>query len=317
MQQKEQSIAERPDGIRHVFIVNPAAGKGATEGFVRREAEKCFGAAGVPYELRMTKRPMDAADIARGLAEDGGRVRLYACGGDGTLSEVANGAAGYENVSVAPVPLGSGNDFVKTFGGEAPFLDLDALRQGAEHVIDLIDVGDRLAVNLCSAGFDSEVAARVEHTKKLPLVSGRLAYDFAVLYGLLKKMKNRFEIAIDGGEPQKGLFLLALAGNGKYYGGSYMAAANAVPDDGLLDFVVADTISRLTFLKMVEQYRVGDHGGLYMVHHRSGKTMELRAPEPFPVSLDGEVVWKEKITFSVRAAALRIVLPAGARCPER
>ncbi len=303
--------------LRHVFVVNPAAGKGGTEAFVRSAAEKALAPLRIPYELRVTKAPMDAADIARELARSGEKIRLYACGGDGTLGEVANGAAGFANVSVAPVPVGSGNDFVKTYGGEARFLDLAALAQGEEHAIDLIDTGGRLSVNLCSAGFDSAVAIRVARFKTLPLVTGALAYQMAVLYGLLHGMRNRFTLRIDGGEPVTGDLLLVVVGNGKFYGGGYMAAADAVPDDGLLDFVTSDTVSRLTFLRMVDGYRKGAHALLPMVHHRSGRELELSAPQPFPVSLDGEVVVRDRVTFRVVPSALRIVLPAGARLCQK
>ena len=299
------------EGLRHVFIVNPVAGRGHHERLVREIIGGYFRGADIPYEIRYTTGPMDAAAIARREAERGGPVRLYACGGDGTLGEVACGAAGRPGVEIAAVPVGTGNDYIKNFGTREQFLNIRALVNGTPVPVDLMRVGEGYAVSLCSVGFDAEVPINLMRFKRLPLVSGPMAYNLSVLYCLLHKMHSHFRIRIDGGEPLEGTFLLCVAANGGWYGGSFHAAPAARVDDGLLDFVVVDRIGRLAFLKMINQYRSGNHDSIRVLHHMRGKRLEVSSPEPFALNCDGEASLVRDISFEVVPAAVRFVLPEG------
>ena len=106
--------------MRHVFIVNPAAGKkrGALELLPRIHAAFA-GAEEGAYAIRVTRGAGDATAIAREECAGEGSVRLYACGGDGTLTETATGSAGCPRAQIAAVPCGSANDYVRSYGGTA------------------------------------------------------------------------------------------------------------------------------------------------------------------------------------------------------
>ena len=115
--------------MKHLFIINPAAGKSdKTAEYTAKIESACKGQ---DYEIRLTEAPGDATRFAREAAKRGEEVRLYACGGDGTLNEVVAGAAGYDNAAVTAYVGGSGNDFVKMFDDRDAFRDLDRLL-GAE-----------------------------------------------------------------------------------------------------------------------------------------------------------------------------------------
>ena len=107
--------------MTHLFIINPAAGsRNRTEKY--REAIKtACEARGIPYQIQISQAPGDCRRLARAAAETGKEYRIYACGGDGTLNEVADGAAGYDNVAVTVFSGGSGNDFVKIFDDPKAF----------------------------------------------------------------------------------------------------------------------------------------------------------------------------------------------------
>ena len=301
------------ESCRHVFIVNPAAGKGHHERLVREIIDGYFRGADLSYEVRYTAGPMDAAAIARREAERGGPVRLYACGGDGTLSEVACGAVGYPDVQITAIPIGTGNDFIKNFGTREQFLNIRALVNGTPVPVDLMRVGQRYAISLCSVGFDAEVPANIPRFKRLPLVSGTMAYNLSIVYCLLHKMHSHFRIVIDGGEPLDGTFLLCVAANGGWYGGSFHAAPAARPDDGILDFVVADRVGRLGFIKMVGRYQRGEHDSIRIVHHLRGKRLEVSSSEPFALNYDGDTAVVNSVSFEVVPAAVRFVVPEGVR----
>ena len=114
--------------MKHLFIINPRAGKKNSTGRLIDQIEQLRRNHGLDCETMLTTRPGHAEEIARRAAQSGEEIRIYACGGDGTLNEVANGAAGAEHIEVTVVPVGTGNDFLKNFGEDrVRFLDLEEL----------------------------------------------------------------------------------------------------------------------------------------------------------------------------------------------
>ena len=158
--------------MKHLFIINPAAGsRDRTKEYTKKIQEVC-GARGLDFEIHVSKAPGDCTRIARQAVQTGQPVRLYACGGDGTLNEVAAGAAGSPNAAVTVFSGGSGNDFVKLFSQPEAFRDLQRLLDSEEATFDMIRVGDDLALNICSVGLDARIGTDVARYKRLPLLSG-------------------------------------------------------------------------------------------------------------------------------------------------
>ena len=127
--------------MRHLFIINPAAGR--PESTARLET--LLSRLSFPHEVAYTREAGDAQRLAATAVRTGGPVRIYACGGDGTLNEVVNGAAGFDNAAVTCVPKGTGNDFLKLFGPRFRelFYDLEALAAGPQRAFDLMDCNGR------------------------------------------------------------------------------------------------------------------------------------------------------------------------------
>ena len=165
--------------MKQVFILNPAAGKGAPALRLREQINAVF--AGRDVEICVTDAPGEATSLARSRAMQGNPVRFYACGGDGTLHEVVAGVQGCQNAEVACVPCGSANDFVRIFRGAGSFLDLSAQAAGLAVPLDGIDCGGKLAIGLCALGMDATVAYKMIRYKHLPLVSGPMAYNLAIV----------------------------------------------------------------------------------------------------------------------------------------
>ena len=111
--------------MKHYFIVNPSAG--STDSF-KTLTEK-LGSISADYEIYRTTEKGDAIRFIKDKCEELSyeKLRFYACGGDGTLNEVANGAVGYKNAEISCFPCGSGNDFVKYYGAKERFLDAEEL----------------------------------------------------------------------------------------------------------------------------------------------------------------------------------------------
>ena len=162
--------------MKHIFIINPAAGKyDRTEEFSGKIAAAC-ASRGLDYAIHVSEKPGDCRATARRAAESGEEVRLYACGGDGTLNEVVNGAAGFANAAVTHFPGGSGNDAIKIFSEPAAFTDLDRLLDAEEARLDLIRCNGMYALNILSIGLDARIGTDIARYKHLPFVTGKGAY---------------------------------------------------------------------------------------------------------------------------------------------
>lgn len=307
--------------MKHIFIINPAAGK--ENAFETIRARLLAGEFGAEYDLYRTQCPGDATSFIRSYCEAHPEedVRFYACGGDGTLNEVVDGAAVFPNASVGCYPCGSGNDFVKYYGGAEPFLDLAAQAAATERRIDLIRVGSRYAINAAHFGFDSCVAKTMENVRRKKIIGGKHAYTTGVLVGLLKGMKNDCRVTVDGEllNPS-GKLLLCTVCNGQYVGGSYRCAPRSRNDDGLLEVCLVKPVSRVRFVSLVKYYTAGTHLDNpkfeKILTYRRGREIEVEAPEGFVYSFDGELITQNHFTIEVAPGALRFAVPKGAAEPE-
>ena len=102
--------------MKHFFILNPASGPKDKTPELIKQIEEIFKDKEDSYEIYLTKGPKDSFTIAsnksKNLTEE---TIFYACGGDGTSFDVINGIAGAKNAYFAVYPIGSCNDFLKTF----------------------------------------------------------------------------------------------------------------------------------------------------------------------------------------------------------
>ncbi len=300
--------------MRHVFILNPVAGKSRAALELQGQIESYFSARPTEeYLIRLTECAGDATRIAAEECGKGDAVRLYACGGDGTLQETANGIPPHSDVELAVIPCGSGNDYVRTYGGKEYFLNLPDLIEGTAIPVDAVDCGDRRSLNIASIGMDAKVCERMIRYKNLPGVGGSLAYELAILDVLCHPIGDEMTITIEteeGTVQRQGKFLLALAANGQYYGGGYHGAPQAVEDDGVLDFVLVKKISRFHILNFLNLYKAGNYEHLECCEHLRGYAMHVEAAKPTVCNVDGECAIGSAMDFAVLPAAYRFVLPA-------
>ena len=273
--------------MKHLFIINPAAGKKNSTA----KLEQLLGELDFAYEVRYTQAAGDARRIAREEAEKNIPLRIYACGGDGTLNEVVNGVAGYDHVAVTNVPKGTGNDFLKIFGPKyrEEFYDLKALSQVPQTAMDLIDCNGLLGIDVVCAGIDARIGAGVHYYKNWRFVSGMGAYVLAlienvVLQGLHQPMRVQMgDIDYDGETT------VLVVCNGRHYGGGFQPVPDAMPDDGVLDSLLIPKIGWGTFLRLVGKYAKGEYKKYpkYIWPCR-GDSVTVTAPKEIIVVVDGE-----------------------------
>lgn len=303
--------------MKHIFIINPAAGKENSYENVQKALAELDGK--VDYELYQTQAPGDSTAYIRAYCEKNKEpVRFYACGGDGTLNEVVNGVVGFPHASLSCYPCGSGNDFVKYYGGKKVFLNIKALVDAEEEYIDLMRVGNKYAINATHFGFDSCVAKTMMNVRRKKLIGGKNAYTTGIVVGLFKAMKNKCKVTVDGEliNPE-GEILLCTVVNGQYVGGAFRCAPRSLDNDGMLEICLVRPLSHVTFLKFIDVYTEGahlDHPKLKKyLEYRRGKKVEIEAPDGFVYSFDGELIPQSKFTVEVVHHAIRFAVPKNAK----
>lgn len=300
--------------MKHVFVVNPTAGQGKTLAFIKPKIEEISRKHSLDYEIYVTEKKGDGIEFVSQRAKSGEEIRFYACGGDGTLYEIVNGAFGAKNAQVAVIPLGSGNDFIRLFGSKKDFLEIENVVNGEPVNLDVIKCGDEIAINQCSMGLDAEVCAMQGKFKKFPLVTGEGAYYIGSFYALMKKFHNRFTIKIDDGEPFYQDCIFCVAGNSRWYGGGFMAAPRALPDDGLLDFIIVkNNMMRIKLAGLVNKYKRGEHLDWDITKFVRGKKLSIRSEKPAAVNIDGETRFVKETAFEIVEKGIVFVVPRGSR----
>lgn len=298
--------------MKHLFIINPAAGKKNTTA----QMEALLEGLPFPHEVVYTEGEGDARRFTEEAARTGEPVRIYACGGDGTLNEVVNGAAGHDHVAITNVPKGTGNDFLKIFGPDyrTLFYDLEGLAAGPETPFDLIDCNGKLGIDVVCAGVDARIAAGVHRYKDWWFVSGIGAYILSLLENIFFKGIAR-AMTVHMGDVRwenKPASLLCVC-NGRHYGGGFMPVGDAMPDDGVLDMLLVRKVSLFTFLRLVGKYAQGRYREYpELIRDFHGDAVTFSAQEPITVVVDGEVMRDTAFTVRLSEKKVNFFYPAGA-----
>ena len=305
--------------MKHLFIVNPTAGgKDKTEE-VRSKVEAAFQKRDGEFEIYVTTGPMDATRKIEEEAAKGEHLRVYACGGDGTFNECVCGAACKPNVAVCPFPTGTGNDFCRMFGEEKDlFRDLEALLDGAEHTIDLLDANGRYSANICSVGVDARIGTDVHKYSGIPLIGGATGYVVSAAVNMFKGIATKMDISC-GDFHAEGKHTLVCACNGRFYGGGFNPSLEAMPDDGIMDVYIVKKVNLVQFAALIGKYAKGKADELpkFIKHIRSSGEVVIRCDKEDVAQLDGEALRATEFRFRLVPKALKLIVPKGMRFFEK
>jgi YegS/Rv2252/BmrU family lipid kinase len=300
--------------MKHLFIINPIAGgkKGRFED-TKREIETCVLNLDAPYEIYVTNAPHDATKKVKKVADNEEMLYVYACGGDGTLNECVNGAVNRDNVVVTHYPCGTGNDFIKTFGtgNTHKFHDLQQLMAGEARALDVINCDGRYGINICSVGIDARIGNDVHKYSSIPIIGGSTGYVTSLIVNVIKGVKQRFKITSEQFKLDADITLMC-ACNGRYYGGGFNPVPDALPDDGIIDFLIIKEVSRLKVAQIVKTYAQGKYRELAdVITHVRGESMEIEGEKEFVINIDGEIIRRKKISFNIVAGGVKFLVPKG------
>jgi diacylglycerol kinase (ATP) len=294
-----------------VFLVNPASANGAT-GRRWPALEARARALGLQGRSLLSERPGHLQELAAQAAEDGSL--LVVVGGDGTLNEVVNGAAG-RAAEVAVIPAGTGRDFGRTYRIPSRFDDaVRVVLEGTTRTIDLgraeFETSDgvrrRLFANAASVGMSGAVARRANSMSKR--LGGRATFYAALVREFLGWTNTEMRVEFDGGE-RRGLMHDVVVANGRFLGGGMKLAPDAHPDDGLFDVVLVGDVSKLDFVTTSPKLYRGGHVGHPRIEVVRSRAVSVEAELPMLVELDGESAGTTPARFEVVPEALRLRTP--------
>ena len=307
--------------LKHYFVVNPTAGKGLKGNFVKDTIIPACEKKGIEYEVYYTKAPGDGIQYVKKIAAEGKPARFYACGGDGTLYEVVNGAYGYKNAEVAVVPLGSGNDWTRLFGDLDIFLDIEGQIDGKAVPMDCLKCTDdkgveEIAIKQASLGFDAVACAVQGQMKKLPGVAGHLSYYLGGLYCMFSKVFNHYNITLDDNS-YNGKYVFAVGCNSRWYGSGIQVGSYAMPDDHIMDCVLMEKKMPwiVMFFIMMFDWQNGEdtHTSCKYCKYIRGKKMVIHdnKMKNNHTNIDGECHRTNDLTIELIEDGITFVVPAG------
>ena len=270
-----------------VIVVNPCAGRGSGARLapeVVRELRRL----GVDAEMRLTARPRHAIELVAAAIAEGASEVLIA-GGDGTIFEAVNGmlSAGPTRCALGIVPIGTGNDFVKMLGLTDWRVACARIAAGASRPVDIGRCGTHYFANGVGVGFDAQVA---HFANGIRWLSGTPVYALALLNVLTFDYRRpQLRIAHDGGVLDQRVTLVAIA-NGRCYGGAFHVAPLAALDDGMLELVVAEGLSRTRVLGLLPRVLKGTHLDHPAVTALRTRRVRIESTTPVVVHADGEIL---------------------------
>lgn len=297
------------------MVVNPASANGRTAKQwpdIARQAEK----RGLHVDVRLTEAQGHATELAAAAVAEGAELVL-AVGGDGTVSEIANGMAGAQATDLAVIERGSGCDFIRTFGiSKDTARALEVATTSPARPIDLGRVSytdpdgtpaTRYFANIASAGLTGVAADRVNRGGK-PL-GATVAFAWAAVATFATYRNSRFVVEIDG-EVIDQICNNAIVANCRYFAGGMKILPDADPSDGLFDVLVWGDVSKVDLARNLHKLYRGTHVTHPKATIRRARRVVVTPQTPLPIEVDGEQPGMTPATFDVVPSALRLRAPA-------
>ena len=307
----------KESGIEWQVILNPHAGggKGAHD---KKKIEQLLKDSGLPFRLSISEYPRHAIEIARELVA-GGATNLIVAGGDGTLNEVVNGIFLAENknqqeITLGMLPVGTGNDWIKTFGIPDHYqqaIDLikanNTVKQDVGEIICRMEgqTSRRYFVNIAGFGFDALVAKNANILKSKG-ITGIRVYIQSLLSGYLNYNSSASQLTIDGAVLNANLFSASI-GLGKFNGGGMMQVPEANPLQGLFHVTVIRKIGIWGILTNFKGLYSGQFIHDRRVSSHTGKVIEIQSVVPLPGEADGETLGTGSFSVSIILHRLKVI----------
>ncbi len=309
--------------MKTVFVINPKAGKGKNIEKLINSIQDSAKRLKIDAEIYVTQAVGDAKRFVDEHCKKYGKARFVACGGDGTLSEVVNGAMEHEGVEIGIMPIGTGNDFCRNFNCAFDFMNTELQLASKTVKCDAIryrtymDSGEKTGycVNMFNIGFDCNVADMTNTIKQKSPILGTFAYVVSIFAILIKKKGANLKMELDGSENHDGKLLLTSIANGSFCGGGIMSNPLAEVNDGFINLNIIRDVSRLRILTILPRYMKGTHIRMKslrkIIHNARCKTVTITPKSgTMRLCIDGEITDAGKTEFEIVHNAFNLITPS-------
>jgi diacylglycerol kinase (ATP) len=297
--------------MHYIFVINGRDDKS----FIAQDVEKQIAAAGsdLDYEIYTTTGVGDGTRFVRIYCDLHPRVEccFIACGGSGTLIEVASGMVGFSKKYLGILSYGLTNDFTKCYP-DRDFHSLAKLLSGTPRPVDIIRVNDSYAINVINVGYEAVVASRVYELEAAGKTKNAVARGIG--YALLHGKRNRIRVTADGERMNRHKLFLCTLSNGRWVAGEFLCAPDADPEDGLIEFSIVRRMSALTLLRVLPLYRRGEqftrNPGKRKFIHRRVRNVTLQSRDLIDICLDGEILSGHSFDIEILPQSIQLILPS-------
>ncbi len=305
--------------MKHVFIVNPYAGSMTFANNLRQKLEHMDG---FEYFLFNSRHTGNETELTRKIIDffPQERLRIYACGGSGTLRNVYEGIGENENVELAFYPCGMTNDLLKCFAPEdrERFYDIEELIGGETIRLDSILTNHGRVLNTFSCGLDATIMQEIARQHPVRTVGIRIPYTMHIFQSMLHMKKMDLKIRIDG-KDMSGMYDELCFANGCTLSGSLTMPHNYAPADGVANFVLIPSRGLFAFVRVVFNL-LSQNETFIDANTRAGKALKMTLKRsdgaPIIANLDGETVEAQgEWTLELRPDSVCFVVPRGVRLP--
>lgn len=300
----------------HIFVLNPYAGLQNLAEELRKRLE-CIE--GLKYYIFNTREAGKEKELIQKIQKifENESIRLYSCGGSGTICNLMNGINDFSNIELAFYPCGLTNDFLKVFGkNEKRFHDITNLINGEVHLIDYIQTNHGVALNTLSVGLDSKVATNVANYRFLSVFGENVPYFLGYINAMFLSRPKEYEIYVDD-EKYEGAMSQLCFGNGNYIGGMMNFSDDVRIGDGYASYVIGPPYGGIKLLPVIKHtidHKI-DKLNKSTIHGKCKKLSIKRIDgEPFQINFDGEMQPAQtEWTARIINKGLKFIVPKGVK----
>lgn len=294
----------------YIFVINGREDKAFIAADLERQISEM--GSGFRYETYCTVGIGDATRFVRIYCDLHPRDEccFIACGGSGTVNEVASGMVGFEKKYLGVLAYGLTNDFTKYYP-DRDFHSLQKLVSGTPRAIDIFRVNDSYAINVINVGFEAVVASQVYYLEEQ---GKRNAVNRGILHAMFTGCRNRIRVVADGKRMNRRRLFLCTLSNGRWEAGKFLCAPYADNEDGLIEFSIVRRMSWLTLMRVLPLYRKGTHfernPGKRKFIYRQVREVDITARSLTDICLDGEILSGHSFHIDVLSKEIKLMIPS-------
>ena len=290
--------------MKHIFIINPKSGKQKSYELIS-VIQDYFKEKNDTYEIIITEAPGHATELAAQFAD---ADCIYSIGGDGTAYEVLNGMP--ENVAMAVIPAGTGNDYFSMYNYPKKNLEDILIKtiEGRNVKVDYGVANGHRFLNCFCMGLDAEVVYHANNYSKRYPLPNKLSYMASVLRSIPKPKKLVAKAKVGEENINMDAVLIAVM-NGQYYGGGFQPTPEASIQDGILDVLFVEYLKTMQIVPLLPKYFAGKHQDVKEVHAYKGNEVHIELESEFVYCCDGETYFASEFDIKVMKDGLLLRVP--------